>query len=168
MVSNVITKPSRYPSVQAQLIIGKRGEQILDEFFGQNYHIKLATKQQENELGIDRIFTNKFDGRVCTVEYKFDIVAARTRNAFVEITSNVEENRPGWANKCQADQIAYLVGENQIFLFSPKTLRERLNIWFELFPGNVITKRFKNNSWHTKGLLLPLNVLATISYIINF
>jgi hypothetical protein len=78
------TKPYRFDQ---QKLIGKKGEQILDNWLSTTYQIiNVSHVLQYQNSGIDRLLIHS-SGYSLSVEYKFDKAAARTGNLFFETTS---------------------------------------------------------------------------------
>ena len=72
---------------EKQFEIGTQHEQILDEYFQRYFWVEPASRQEQRQ-GIDRWFQAP-DGSWMSVEYKADMTAGRTGNAFIETISSV-------------------------------------------------------------------------------
>lgn len=135
----------------AKLRQGERFEAELDAIFSRDYDIRKATMHEQRQ-GIDRIFTRKDDGAVCRVEYKSDLTASKTGNAFVETVSVDMTGKPGWAYTSQADYLVYyLPKDGTLYVITFDVLRRRLPAW-KRFPSRQIP----NRGYKTVGLLVPL------------
>ncbi|GAC1457012.1 MAG: hypothetical protein NVS2B14_00030 [Chamaesiphon sp.] len=146
----------------AQLSQGESDEHILDEYFSKRYRIRAATKQ-EQKVGIDRIFYPSSDlYEYIPVEYKSDRRAHITGNAFIETVSveNGTKNIPGWAYTCEANIIIYFLPALKIaYCLEPWKIKAILSDWKAKYPERSV----KNQGWITKGLLVPLHEVETIS-----
>lgn len=139
--------------MRQQLKQGESAERFLDSYFQDEFIIRPATRQQQR-TGIDRIYTRRKDGRVWKIEYKADKTAARTGNAFVETVSVDTAGKPGWAYTCQSDYILYyIVGVGPLYILRPKDIQGKIQKWRRQYPE----RRIPNGSYHTVGLLVPLD-----------
>ena len=131
---------------------GVAAEQMLDDYFAKWFDIRPASMLQQR-IGIDRIFTDRRDGRVMTVEYKADFVAQRTGNAFVETVSVDTKDTAGWAYTSAANYLIYYIeGDELVYVFDFAQFREQLDTWQRNYP----TRRIPNEGYRTHGLLVPL------------
>lgn len=145
---------------------GEMGEAQLDAFFGKYWAIAPATPQQQRQ-GIDRSFyhltTRQF---AFTVEYKFDQVAGRTKNAFIELVSCGGEVRPMWAYTCTADRLFYTVADDLlVYVISPVQLRAFLPGWLRKYGRSIkgVANQLGNTYYTTIGILVPLAELEAIA-----
>jgi hypothetical protein len=107
-----------------QLAIGKQAEAVLDLFFADKFLIAEATQAQERQ-GIDRLFLDRANNDVCTVQYKCDWKAGKTGNAFVETVSVDRQGKKGWAYTSQADRLIYYIPSDLlIYVIAFATLRK--------------------------------------------
>ena len=137
---------------------GERFEAELDTFFSSDYDIQPATRDQQR-AGIDRVFTRRDSGNVCRVEYKSDLTASRTGNAFVETVSVDAKNKPGWAYTSQADYLMYYLPKDRlIYIIAFDALRKRLPAW-----GRYPSRPIPNEGYNTVGLLVPLTEFERIA-----
>lgn len=154
------TMASKSPyDFQTQNAAGQRGETYLDRFFSRIYVIEPATRDQQRRE-IDRWFTNRKTGNRITVEYKTDSLAGLTGNAFVEITSDKERQKPGWAYSSDADFLLYYVPDpDAIYAIRFADLRQRLWTWESRYPLKAVANHAPatNSRWTTEGLLVPLH-----------
>lgn len=145
---------------------GELGEAQLDKFFSKQWAIAPATIAQQNQ-GIDRCFydlrSNQF---AFTVEYKFDSMAAKTGNAFIELGSFGAIAKLGWVYTCSADRIFYTIaGDLLVYELNPVQVRAFLPGWLRKYSQSV--KAVSNNRdgtfYSTIGLLVPLRELEAIA-----
>lgn len=68
---------------RTQLKEGHRAEQRIDSLLEADFRIEKATREQQRQ-GIDRILTHWQTGQLWRAEYKADLRAKSTGNAFVE------------------------------------------------------------------------------------
>jgi hypothetical protein len=136
-----------------QIEQGESAERYLDFYFGAEFAIRPATREQQR-LGIDRIFTRRTDGREWLIQYKADKTAARTGNAFVETVSVDTAGKEGWALTCTADFIMYyVVGIGPLYILRPNDIRAKIQEWQRQYPE----RRIPNGTYHSVGLLVPLD-----------
>lgn len=102
---------------EASKAAGVAGEQRVAALLRERGCIVTATAQADQWLGIDFYVTPPAGLPPYTLEVKTDRAAHRTGNVFVEILSNEETGRGGWARDCTADRLAYLVDESDIVYF---------------------------------------------------
>lgn len=140
-----------------QLAQGAEGEAFLDEYFMAWFDIRRATPAEQRQ-GIDRWFTR--GTRRLAIEYKTDMTAARTGNAFVETTSVDTAGKPGWALSSQAHMLVYYIPpDGLIYAIWMARLRRSLPRWDLLYP----TRAIPNQGYHTHGLLVPLHEFEQIA-----
>ncbi len=144
-----------------QLAIGEAWEDRLDAFFWQRFPVRiLKASREEQRKGIDRLFVSKLTGVIDTVEYKADMLAGKTGNAFVETVSVSTTKKPGWAVASQAKYLVYLVTEPEtIYFVAMAALRARLPVWKRLYREAAA----QNDGYETRGLLVPLDELERIA-----
>lgn len=141
-----------------QLQRGEHYEAELDRFFSTWYDIRKVDREQQRR-GIDRIFTRKDNGVVYQIEYKSDLTASKTGNAFVETVSVDTANKPGWAHSSQADYLIYYLPKDLlIYVIAFTELRKQLSRWCA-----YRSRRIPNNGYHTVGLLVPLDEFEQIA-----
>lgn len=145
---------------KTQLEIGYHGEAFLDDYFrGRGVQVEVVDDLDTQRRGIDRYF--RMDGWDYSVEYKTDLTAGRTGNAFLEM---VVDKKAGWVMRTQADFVAYFVpGDRIIYLFRPNVLREQL-------PGyiNVLEwKTIRNDRFVAFGMVLPLECVHNNVYCLR-
>lgn len=138
---------------KTQLLQGQDGEWFLDQYFKGKFNIFPANEQQQRH-GIDRIFIERGKKRVLFVEYKTDITAATSHNAFVETISVDSMNKPGWAFTSQADMLLYYIpGDGIIYVLRFDVLRSQLPRWEKVYP----VRKIPNEGYYTHGLIVPLD-----------
>jgi hypothetical protein len=146
-------------SFQRQLEQGQEGEKFLDGFFSPDWRIEAATPVQQRQ-GIDRVFTHRANGRALTVEYKTDVKAGMTGNAFVETESVSAGHKPGWALSSRADYLVYYIPEPAtVYIIRMVDLRRQLPIW----KARHRTRQVSNVGYVTTGILVPLSELERIA-----
>jgi hypothetical protein len=144
------------------LLVGQSYEQVLDKVFSSEYVIEAVTRVEQRQ-GIDRIFYS-IDGGQVSVEYKADLKAARTGNAFIETVSVDTMSIPGWAYTSKADVLAYYIPALGLcHLIDFVDLRSHLKDWRTKY-RTIRTKPELNDGYRTHGLLVPLTELATLSF----
>ena len=138
-----------------QLKQGKRGEYLLDEFFGaQGYKVQHASKRADRQ-GIDRYL-------IRTVEYKTDYMAHKTGNLFVETISvkNATTEKPGWAHTSKADWLIWLIdGKSEVLIIWFGTLRRMLPEWEKRCREVSV----QNKGYLTIGRLVPLDEMRQLA-----
>lgn len=140
---------------------GMLGELALDHHFRHIFMLRPAT-DAEQLRGIDRWFTLGGDELPMPVEYKTDLIAHRTRNAFIETHHSSRGAQSGWAYTSQAHVLVYYVpgAEAEMaywILFS--RLRECLPGWLPRYSLRSV----RNVGYDTIGLLVPLHELEGIA-----
>lgn len=145
-----MTRTYHFPT---QLARGETAEAELDAHFGTWFLITKATREQQRH-GIDRIFMNKQDGVVSTVEYKTDWRAFETGNAFVETVSVNTAGKRGWAYTSRSTFLFYHLPSPAclVYILTFSRLRRNLPRWERAYP----TRDIQNQGYQTRGLLVPL------------
>lgn len=101
-------------------------EILMDDIFGSRkageYDLKQYLRKQGN---IVEDVTNNPDywskdidfivNHITSIECKWDGVMADTGNIFIELCSNIDTNKEGWYNFCQADWLYYGDAKNRVF-----------------------------------------------------
>lgn len=138
-----------------QLELGKKQEDVLDEYFSTWYNIKKATLEEERSDKFDRWFQRKEgDPKWLMVEYKADDKADSTGNLFIETMSNVEMGRYGWAWLTVADIVVYYVLPDTLyFLPSGAKIREWLMTWHK--HGGPSKRKVQNKGYKSEGYIVP-------------
>lgn len=136
----------------------------------------LAGKLQD--AGIDALFTHRGEGDSFTVQVKADRWAHSTNNACIEMR-DMDNGKPGWIHKCQAQILLYCV-VSPTFASMPAMIdayavpvlavRDKLPRWVQeygnrrdygfIYPKTqgVTGERFRN-----KSLLVPLDALTSLA-----
>lgn len=143
------TKPYRFDQ---QELIGKKGEQILDNWLSTTYQIiNVSHVLQYQNSGIDRLLIHS-SGYSLSVEYKFDKAAARTGNLFFETTSVDTKGIAGWGWSSQADYWFFLVPDDTLFIVKPSNFR--LLVWEKR--ETLREKHIQNNGYCTIGFPIKI------------
>ena len=137
--------------------VGAYGERYLDDFFSRWYAITPASPMQQRQ-GIDRIFTRR-GGESTTVEYKTDMAAARTGNAFMELISVDCRFVVGWAYSSCADLLLYYVPGQTIYAIEFSQLRLQLPFWTRKYELRSVS----NEGYRARGILVPLGDLGEVA-----
>lgn len=133
-----------------QLAAGQVGEAFLDHFFASGFEITPTTTAEQRQE-IDRWYVHRVSHKRFAVEYKTDVAAGLTGNAFVEIGHS--DGRPGWAQMSQADTLIYYIPDTEaIYVIKLKTLRQFLPGWMR----RCTRMSVPNIGYSTIGLLVPL------------
>lgn len=141
--------------MNTQLKIGQEGEAFLDQLFRGRYKIHKPTTR-----AIDRIFRCRRTGRVLTIEYKTDLAAAGTGNAFLEVVSVDTQEKPGWALTSPAHLLVYYVpGPMLIYVAPMQTVKQLVPLWRSRYP----VAASQNKTYSSRGILVPLEELARVS-----
>lgn len=146
-----------------QLAQGETGEHILDARFADHYTIRPATAAQQRQ-GIDRWYTRITDGETFPVEYKTDRTAGRTGNAFIETISVDTVGKLGWAYTSQARYLIYYIPKpDTVYVVPMARIRVMVDKWRQQYPE----RRIPNNTYHTVGVLVPLDELEKIAVAVQ-
>lgn len=137
---------------EQQLEKGEQGERLLDRYFSRTLGVDVKPVSMEMQLlGIDRLWERP-NGKRLSVEYKTDSAAARTGNLFIEVLSNRERGKPGWALTSIAQAIIfYIPGKRKAYFTDTTALKRKLGSW-----ENLISIRIRNPNYTSEGLLLPV------------
>lgn len=147
-------------SFQASKKVGDMGEAQLDKFFSEKFTIEDVDMTQQ-KLGWDRIFTHKERGTRASVEYKTDTMSHKTNNIFVEIWSNKEAGKRGWAYTTTAQWLYYFVtGLDEVFIVDVAKLKLYLENWQIQFK----VKSARNPNYTSEGMLVPIDVFKSVAY----
>ena len=141
---------------KASLQAGYEGELFMRHWLSKQYP---GLRWEEVDLrtdlsGIDLYVTAKE-----SIQVKWDNRAQETGNVFIETISQVEHNRPGWANKCAADVLYYLC-PGLGYLFRIERPVEVLSGLLPAWEGRWGTKDVRNSSWTTRGICVPIQVFS--------
>lgn len=149
----------RVHGFEEQLRIGDDGASILDAFFSRDYHIE-KTLLAVDKRGIDRVFIHRTSEKSYSIEYKTDLEAANTGNAFIEIVSVDATNTPGWAKSCLAQVLVlYIPDWHQGYWIRTLDIRARLKLWEGKYP----VKSSKNERYSSRGICVPLREIEVIA-----
>lgn len=140
--------------------VGDAGEAALDNFFSQKFNIEDVDMTQQ-KLGWDRVFTHKERGTRASIEYKTDTQSHKTGNIFVEIWSNKEAEKRGWAFTTTAQWLYYyVVGASEVYIVDVAKMKLYLENWQAQFK----VKTARNPNYTSEGMLVPIEVFKTIAY----
>lgn len=140
--------------------IGDAGEARLDQFFKDKFQIEDVDMSQQ-KLGWDRVFTHLESGARASVEYKTDTQSHKTGNIFIEIWSNKEASKRGWAYTTTAQWLYYYVlGDGEVYIVDVVKLKLYLKNWEKQF----IIKGAKNPNYSSEGMLVPVEIFKSICY----
>ena len=136
-----------------QLKIGEKYESVLDKYFSRFFVISEAPIELQ-KLGVDRIFTNRQNGKVTSVEYKTDFKTDKTGNVFLETVSMDINEKPGWAFTSIAQVLMYYVpGLNTVFIADMLEIKSNIDRYISEC-GTLSV----NNGWYkAAGVALPLD-----------
>jgi len=153
----------KVPSVydfETQLTVGESYEKLLDRYFSQFFRVSIVPLTVQ-KLGVDRIFIFKGSPkRRFTVEYKADIRAAETKRIFVEIESNSNTGKPGWAYSSVAQMLVYYIPPlKRAAIVNMLTLREAVPNWLKQYDKKIC----RNRTYHSTGVVVPLHELKAIA-----
>lgn len=148
---------------QAQGSIGKKGEQVFDNWLSSKYQIvDVSHVLKYRTAGIDRLLINP-SGYSLSVDYKFDKAASRTGNLFFETTSVDTKGIPGWGWSSQADYWFFLVPDDNIFIVKPSNFR--LLVWEQ--KESLQKKHIPNRGYCTIGFPVKIKDVKQISYSVT-
>jgi hypothetical protein len=138
---------------QKKKVEGEYYESILDNFLIGRFGLRIEpVSRQLQWLGIDRICTDE-SGLRWSIEYKTDIVAARTMNLFIELETNNQSGRKGWAyTTCAQKLVIYIPGLNRCFIANTVRVKNHLSSWLDFCP----VKSAPNGAFQSKGILVPI------------
>jgi hypothetical protein len=146
-------------SFEHQELIGKKGEEILDQWFSSMYKIlDVSTIKKYQEIGIDRVLARP-DGSMINVEYKFDLASLRTGNLFFETISVDNRNLPGWGWSSQADYWIFLLVCQEIIVVEPQKLR--FLIW--QLRTEIKEVKVSNQDYNTWGIPIKIDKVRKIA-----
>ena len=142
---------------RASCAVEKRWAPRLDAWLELAYVVREATTE-EQWRGMDRVVA---DGeRTYTIDYKCDERWARTGNVFVEITSNQQTGRQGWALTSEAEWLLYFLTPSRVLLLRFETLRRELTTWQRSYP--IRTAR-NEEGYNTIGVCVPVPIVEGIA-----
>lgn len=122
------------------------------------YFVIRKVDRKTQRQGIDRIFNARSQPELAwTVEYKADLIAERTKRAFIETVSVDRRECQGWAYTSKSDTLIYYLPQKEwAFIIPFDVLRERLPVWEK----SCQTGAAQNDGYQTYGLLVPLAELV--------
>lgn len=140
--------------------VGDMGEQLLDNYFSDKFIIEDVNMDQQR-LGWDRVFTHKDSGTRASVEYKTDTRATDTGNIFMEVWSNKEAGKKGWAYTSTAQWLYYfMTGSMSVFIVDVPHLKLYLKVWEK----QLKIKQARNKTYTSEGMLVPIEIFKTVAY----
>lgn len=118
-------------------------------------------KQQLSGIDFTVIRSNK---QATTAEAKFDQVANRTGNFFIEIISNTNTGKLGWAITSKADDLYYCVWVKDkqswdVHRFNMAIVQIMVPSW-EVKYRTAITCPTLNAGYYSKGILVPEKAMS--------
>lgn len=143
-----------------QLAIGQAAEQLLDaELRRRGFTVRPAS-HDEQRRGIDRWANRPPMTQIYAIEYKEDLRAHQTGNAFIEILSVDTVGRLGWAYTSQAHYLLYYVpGDELVYVLRMMAIREAVPLW----ERSCRTVKVRNDGYCTHGVLVPLRELEALA-----
>jgi hypothetical protein len=95
------------------------------------------------------------DGRITRAyQVKYDEIAHTTGNVFVETVSNDTTGAPGWALKCEASVIYYVIaGMGMVIEIDPLRLKRMVPALQDRFRPQPV----QNKGYKTIGLIVPID-----------
>lgn len=143
--------------------IGKQGEQIFRYLMkNKGYTVEdVSTNPDYFDKDIDFFITSPFTGAVKGFEVKYDTVINKTRNLYLELTSDYSPqwNYEGWWLHCDADYLAYGDAATRTFyMFDMNELRKRVQ---------ELPQIVRHCSGGSTGLIISLDDIKDITKIIN-
>ncbi len=146
------------------LKVGEVGEKVLDGYFSNKFDIE-DVEMVDQRRGIDRRYTHKESGAVCTVEYKTDVRAADTGNVFIEIWSNKQNKKKGWAYTSQAQWLYfYIPGTNKVYISEMTRVKMKLKDWASDYRKVGVRNKSGNSYYTTEGIPVPIKDFEDICF----
>jgi hypothetical protein len=137
---------------------GEKYEALLDEYYNKK-GFEVKAPEQLQYLGADRLFKTKYCRFL--VEYKADETAGKTGNFFIEIWSDIEQEKPGWACTSLAQVLIYYIPDwKTAFWLNMAAIRFALPML-----NKTCQKKDCHIDFHSQGLLVPINSLHRSNFI---
>ena len=134
-----------------QLQIGHEGERAIDQTMGAFYNIRPASKEQDYNLGIDRIWEDQ-TGAELFAQYKLDCIGHRTQKVFLEFA----------LRDSHADVIVFLLpGLRRLLIFTGE-LTLSIDDWAEKYG----IRQVENAGYSAPGVPVPLDELLPSAWYI--
>ncbi|BAS55294.1 hypothetical protein NIES2135_54330 [Leptolyngbya boryana NIES-2135] len=154
--------PQKTYSFPEQRRIGQIGEEILDSYLKRSYFLEPANRTLQ-DYEIDRIATPLSGGRSWYLEYKTDLKADTTGNAFIEtIGADANRKNQGWVTKSRADILVYyLPFSGRVYVLPMTRIRGFLTYWTNRYE----VKTAQNAKYRTHGLIVPLFELNAVGFL---
>ena len=146
-----MSQPKDQHAFDVDLPVGKAGEKEIDAHFSKMFIIETVPLELD-KLGIDRIWTDRLNGRKFSVEYKTCRKIHETGNFFVETISVDNKEKSGWAYTCLAQLIVYYSpSTGEMWLSDVVDIKRCLRDWVVSYP----TSHAQNVGYRTYGVLVP-------------
>jgi len=145
---------------------GIRGAKELDLFYSKWFKIE-SVDLQIDKLGIDRIFVERVNNFRWTVEYKTDLLASSTKNAFIETISVDTTNTPGWAyTACAQLLLYYLPSDKKVIRLTMYAIKHLVDEWKGLYPTKPSPNEGKEKKgYRTFGVCVPLDIFMSYGLV---
>lgn len=138
------------------------GEQCLDAYFARRGYAVRRASDTEQRRGIDR-WLGKAGRPEVSVEYKTDIKAARTGNAYVETAAAALRPHDGWVYTSEAEWLVYFVpGNREVYFLRHCAMLSRVREWRTRYPTARAATRLSRMAY-SEGLLVPLGELRALA-----
>jgi hypothetical protein len=136
--------------------VGAAVEKLLDAHFMNLFTIEEVDLDTQKR-GIDRIYTHPESGAVATVEYKADTRSLETGNLFIEVWSNKQSKKKGWAYTSQAQWLYfYVVDYKEVCIIEMTKLKRLLKGWNQTYKKATACNRSSDGFYNSEGILVPL------------
>lgn len=155
---------------KASLARGKKMEKKVRELFESSFTVAKATTDEQWK-GIDftaRIRIENGAGVWKGVEVKYDERSMETGFVFVELYSNEQSGRKGWAYTCKAHLLVLVTPipefkqDAMLYFIDPKELKSRLEDWQSKYE----VRRCQNEGFNSVGLLVPLSEFEDLGHVV--
>ena len=152
---------------RASLRRGKAVEKEVQALY-EELGFKVATATRAEQLdGVDlhvRVRTDMTPGSWRKLEVKFDERSAETGNIFIELYSDEDAGKKGWALTTTANMVLVVCpSENgtQMYFLRPKELRVVLGRWKAMYQSH----RAYNATYNSLGVCVPLRELDALAHV---
>jgi hypothetical protein len=151
-------------SFNQQLFDAEGREKELDDFYSKWFDIMRVSRENQS-LGMDRIFYEKGNGVVRSVEYKTDKTAITTGNVFIETVSVDTQNKKGWAYTSCAQYLFIYVPppHGKVYITHMQTIKAMVDKWKAKYRDIPI----KNEGYYTHGVAVPISEFKTYCFRID-
>ena len=137
----------------------KQGEQYAKMCLEATGHSVIDRSETEEYWSKDIDLTATKDGRKFEIEVKWDSRISRSKSLFLELITDKQKNKAGWASYTEADYIFYGDAITKIFyVFAAEDMREYLkNFSQEFSERKAIDRDFQGNiRKQSIGAVVPL------------